>query len=139
MPAPVFNFAIDKRAPTPVEIVIVGPDYSDADFLMEWRNLPGDTGTAVLSLDTQTAGTEGISAAYDAAYEFVDADGAEVTAPATIITVQVDEATAEALSLGTPSKSGVQLSYDLHITPDGGTKFVALRGTVTIDPGTTIG
>lgn len=139
MPAPTFNFAIDKRAPTPVEIVIVGPDYSAADFLMEWRNLPGDTGTPVLSLDTQTAGTEGISAVYDATYDFVDSDGAEVTAPATIITVQVDEATTEALSLATPTKKGVVLSYDLHITPSGGTKFVALRGDVTIDPGTTIG
>lgn len=139
MPAPVFPIVIDKRAPQLVTIAYVGPDYSSAAFLMEIRQNPGDTGTPLVSLATAAANAQGLSAVFDSAFEFVDNDGALVTAPATIVTVRLNESTTEGLALGTPRKKPTQLHYDMHINPVGGRKFVAVRGAFVIDPGTTIG
>jgi hypothetical protein len=102
---------------------------------MHIRNQPGDTGTPLLSLATATAGSQGISVTYSPAYVYNDAGS---TAPASLILIQIDEATLEALSLNNPTNSPLVLAYDLHVTPSVGAKRVELFGTFTIDPGVTI-
>lgn len=124
--------------PDGATIVIIGPNWSGATFKMELRQDPGDTGAALVSLGNNGAGSQGISASYVASYAYVDANGAAATAPATKMLIQIDEATLEALSLGTPTDEPVVLHYDLHITPSGSPKRVFCAGTFTIKPGVTI-
>lgn len=131
------NLAAFKRTPFVIDIAIVGPNYTGAAFAMHIRNHAGDTGSPLITLSAATAGTQGVSAAYDPAYIYVR-DGEEITAPASIVTIQVDEATLEALSLNNPTGKAVALEYDLHITPSGDIKRVALFGSFAIYPGVTI-
>ncbi|WP_146215330.1 hypothetical protein [Blastomonas natatoria] len=124
--------------PDGATLVIIGPNWSGAAFKMDLRQNPGDTGTAILSITGATAGSQGISATYDAAYAYVDAQGQPATAPATKVMIQIDEATIEGLDLGTPTDKPLVLHYDLHITPSGEPKRVYCEGTFTIKPGVTI-
>jgi hypothetical protein len=129
--------AADKRTPFEKDIAIVGPDWSGATFLMHVRAQPGDTGSPLLSLANASAGSQGISAVYEADYTHVY-DGQTLELPATILTLFIAEASLEALSLNNPTNQPLNLAYDLHITPSGGVKFVALQGAFTINPGVTI-
>jgi len=132
----------DKRVPFIDEdgatIVFIGEDYSGGAYAMHVRNNPGDTDTPILSLAGATAGTQGISVTYDPAYVYVDETGTEQTGPASLVLIQVDEATLEALSLGTPTDEPVVLYYDLHITPSGAPKRIVSQGKFIINPGVTI-
>ena len=130
-----FPLSAFKRVPFLTEIAILGPDYTGADFAMHVRNFEGDTWSPLISLADATAGTQGVSVTYDAALIYDDA-GSE--APASFIAIQIDEATLEALALNNPTSGPLELSYDLHITPIGGVKFVAAYGKFTIYPGVTI-
>lgn len=120
-----------------VTFAFVGENWTGAAFAMHIRNNPGDTGSALISLSGASAGSQGVSVTYDADYLYVD-KGVEITAPASLVLVQIDEATLEALSLGTPSDDPVELHYDLHVTPSGGTKRVAAYGAFNLMPGVTI-
>lgn len=124
--------------PDGATIVIIGPNWSGATYKMDLRQNPGDTGTALLTLNNATAGSQGISATYAASYSYVDANGQAATAPATKVLIQIDEATIEGLLLGTPTDKPLVLHYDLHITPSGEPKRVYCEGTFTIKPGVTI-
>lgn len=124
-----------KRVPWVATLPVEGPDYSGATLKMEVRQLPGDSGAALLTLNGAAAGSEGISAAYDAGY--TDPETGEAFA-ATVFTFRIAEATLEALGLGTPSNEPVRLNYDLHVTPSGGDKFVLCYGTFTYYPGVTL-
>lgn len=119
-------------------IVFVGEDFAGGAYAMHIRNNPGDTGAAILSLAGATAGTQGISVTYDADYVYVDENGDEQTGPASLVLIQIDEATLEGLSLGTPSDKPVALYYDLHITPSGAPKRIVSQGKFIINPGVTI-
>ena len=117
----------------------VGYDWTGATFLMHVRNNPGDTSTPTITLTGASAGSEGISVTYDTDYSYIDpTSGQAVTAAASLVLVQINEATLEALSLGTPAKDPVELAYDLHVTPSGGVKRVAVYGTFNILPGVTV-
>ena len=129
---PIYAF---KRVPFLDSVAILGPDYTGAAFAMHIRNNNGDTGTPLVSLAGATAGTQGISVTYDAAYIYNEAGN---TAPASLILIQIDEATLEALTLNNPANEPMVLYYDLHVTPSGGVKRVELLGTFTIYPGVTI-
>lgn len=131
------NLAAFKRTPFVSDIAIVGPDYTGAAFAMHIRNRPGDTGSPLITLGAASAGSEGVSVAYDPAYLYVR-DGVEITELASIITIRINEATLEALSLNNPTANPVGLAYDLHITPSGEDKRVASFGTFAIYPGVTI-
>jgi len=113
---------------------IVGPNWSAGAFLMHIRQSFGDTTTPVITLSNAAAGTQGISATYDAAYVI----GTGAIVPATKILVQIDEATLEALPLGTPATTPVNYVYDLHVTPTGKAKRVVMFGKIAIYPGSTI-
>lgn len=129
------NIAAFKRTPFIDDIAILGPNYTGATFLMHIRNKNGDTGTPLISLAGATAGTQGISVTYNAAYIYNEAGD---TAPASLILIQIDEATLEALALNNPADKPVELAYDLHVTPSGGIKRVELFGQFIINPGSTI-
>lgn len=119
-------------------IVFVGENFAGGTYAMHIRNNPGDTGDPVLSLAGATAGTQGISVTYDATYDYVDETGADQSGPASLVLIQIDEATLEGLSLGTPTDKPVTLHYDLHITPSGAPKRVVSQGKFIINPGVTI-
>lgn len=129
-----FDLTASKRVPFVASFAIVGPDWSGAAYKLELRASPGGTGTALVSIATASAGSQGVSAVYDATYELPD--GSE--APATTITIRITEATIEALSLADPSDEPLELWYDLHITPSGGDKLRYIGGRFTIEPGVTI-
>lgn len=140
--APRIDLTAYKRVPFLDEdgatIAFVGEDFSGGTFLMHVRNSPGDTGDPILSLAGATAGTQGISVIYDPDYIYVDERGVEQTGPASLVLIQIDEATIEALSLGTPTDEPVILHYDLHVTPSGAPKRVVAEGKFIIKPGVTI-
>lgn len=124
-----------KRVPWVETLAIEGPDYSGATFKMELRTLPGGTGGAVVTLNNAAAGTQGISATYDAAY--VDPITADVFA-ATVLLFRIDETTMEALPAASPTDASVSLYHDLHIDPVSGDKFLAIYGSYDYSPGVTI-
>lgn len=117
-----------KHAPYVESVNFKGQDFTGATFLMHFRNLPGDTGTPIIALSNASAGTQGLSVSV-----------ATVSGvPTSTLTIQIDEATLEALPFGAPADDYLKLHYDLHITPSGGVKKVWLRGLFYVDPGVTI-
>lgn len=126
-----------KRVPFDDDVAIIGEDLSSASFLMHIRAQAGDTGTPLVSLGNASPPTQGVSATYSPTYQYQD--GAEtITAPASLIRIIIAEATLEALALGTPYDEPVDLFYDLHVTPAGGTKRVQFGGKFILNPGVTI-
>lgn len=126
-----------KRVPFDDDVAIIAENLTGATFAMHIRAHPGDTGTALVSLANAAAPSQGVSVTYNAAYQYQD--GAElITAPASLIRICIDEATLEGLSLGTPYDEPVELFYDLHTTPSGGTKRVQFGGKFLLYPGVTI-
>ena len=121
--------------PDGVTVAILGPNYTGAAFSMQIRNIAGDTGAPLVSLASAASGGQGISVTYNASYIY---DEAGSVSPASLILIQIDEATIEALALNNPADKPVILAYDLHVTPTGGVKRVELRGQFIIMPGVTI-
>lgn len=117
------------------DLILLDKDWSAATFRMELRTAPGGTGSALVTLTNASAGSQGVSAAYDSGY--VDPETGEAVG-ATVIRAQIDEATLEALSLASPASDPLVTYYDLHITPSALPKRVYCYGTFTIEPGVTI-
>lgn len=126
---------MSKRVPFLDSLAIEGANLTTATFKMEIRNLPGDTGTALVTLNGASAGSEGISCTYDPSY--ADPETGEPFA-ASIVLIQINEATMEALATGTPTNAAVELAYDIHVTPVSGPKFVLCYGKFTYSPGVTL-
>lgn len=124
-----------KRVPFVDSFVIIGYDWSDATFLLHVRHLPGDTGTPVIALTNAAEGSQGLCASFDDAYVH-PVSGA--TVEATIVAVQIDEATLEALSLNLPPEQPLDLFYDVHATPTGEHKRILFGGPFSLRPGVTI-
>lgn len=112
------------------DFVEAGVDWSGAAFVMTLAEAQG--GAAVITLTNQTAGTQGMSATYDATYDYTDADGNAVNGPATIIRPQIDETTLEGLSGFPPSPDPYELVYQVLCTPTGEPQRVLYQGTFTI-------
>lgn len=125
---------LSKRVPFVGSLAVEGGNLSAATFLMELRPLPGDTATALVSLGNAAAGSQGIICTYDAGY--IDPETGETFA-ASIVLINISEATMEGLATGTPSDDPVTLHYDIHCTPSGGAKFLLAYGTFTYAPGVT--
>ena len=112
------------------DMIMLGVDWSAAAFKM---GLAGQVGsTPLITLINATAGTQGISATYDAAY--VDPVTGE-TVGATIVRPQIDEATFEALDWGDDTTASLVLAHDFLVTPTGQQQFVWFDGLFTILPG----
>ncbi|NOW44117.1 hypothetical protein FHW96_000244 [Novosphingobium sp. SG751A] len=118
------------------DIVVLGLDWSDATYAMQIRAAPGDTGDPLVSLANAAAGSQGISAAYDADYVH-PITGA--TVGATTIRPQIDETTMEGLPVNPDDPaSPIYLWWDMHVTAAGLPKAVFCQGKFTVDPGVTI-
>lgn len=105
-------------------------DYSGAAFVMTFA--PTEGGTALITLTNQPAGTQGISATYDAGY--VHPNTGEVIG-ATTITPFIAEAALEGLSYPSDPSSPLVLYYDLLVTPSGELQRMLCKGTLSIQQG----
>ncbi|UPT53061.1 hypothetical protein [Synechococcus phage Yong-M3-232] len=135
MSAPQINLKADKRVPFDVKIPEMGVNYSGATLLCEIRQFPGDQGAPLVSLSVASPPSEGISVTYDPDYP--DPEG-QLPNGASIVRLIVSEATLEALPYSGDASKLVELNYDIHITPSGGTKFIFCAGKFIIDPGVTL-
>ena len=133
--APEIHIVADKRVPFDETIPDFRGDYTGATALMEVRSEPGAEGTPVISLSTTLSSGEGIVVTYDDEYT-IEHNGVTYTG-ASLIQILINETTLEGIDYAASPDEGATYHYDLHLTPSGGTKFVASRGTFTIDPGTT--
>ena len=125
-----------KRVPFVAQFVLEGPNYSAATFRLQIRNLPGDTGTPIVSLANAAAGLQGISASYNAAYTHPTTG--RVFA-ATVITVTISKTTMSALAASSPTSSAVTNHYDMIVEPGVGvSEIMPFRGKFIYDPGVTI-
>lgn len=131
------DIAAFKRVPFDDDVAIIGENLTGATFAMHIRAHPGDTGTALVSLANASPPSQGLSVTYNAAYQYMDGPDL-ITAPASLIRICIDESVLEGLSLGTPYDEPVELFYDLHTTPSGGTKRVQFGGEFILKPGVTI-
>lgn len=111
------------------DMIYLGVDWSAATFRFTLAPLPGSG--AIITLMNAAAGSQGISATYDASY--VD-DRTGLVVGATIIRPQIDEATFEALTWG-PTDEPLVLAHDMLVTPSGEPQFVWFDGAFTIYPG----
>lgn len=114
------------------DIVRLGVDWSGASFKMTFAPSKGGTPISAMTLVGASAASQGISAAYDAAYVH-PTTGAVVGA--TTIRPQIDEATMEALTWPADVTAPLVLYYDLLVTPSGQPQQVFCFGTFTIQPG----
>lgn len=112
------------------DIILFGPDYSGATFVMSLADKIG--GTTLKTIGNATAGTEGISATFEA--DFTHPTTGE-KGSATIIRPQIDEASWEALTWGTDTAEPLVLAYDLLITPSGAPQRAICYGTFTLYAG----
>lgn len=110
------------------DIDVTGVDWSGDAFVLAAAPLEGDAAT--FTLTNAVAGTQGVSATYDAA--MVDPVSGEVTG-GTTIRPQVDEATLEAISWGaTSTNEPITLFWELLVTPTGQPQRQLCMGTLKL-------
>ena len=132
MGAAQLDIAAFKRVPFDDNVVIIGPDLSGAAFAMQIRQHWGDTGTALL--------TPSLTPTFDPAYMYYD-PRRKITVgpvPATIVAIAIPETDIEGLPFAADEEKPLELVYDMHVTPSGETKRVAMAGAFIIYPGSTI-
>lgn len=113
------------------DIIVIGQDWSAATFLWAFGANDG-VASPDISLANASAGSQGVSATYDADYVH-PITGAVVGA--TTIRPQIDEATFEALT-GWPTAPAARTFYhNLLITPSGGAQLIYCYGTMTVYQG----
>lgn len=108
-------------------IVIDGLDLTDATFRLEVRDRR-DGGTLRAGLDTvTTASAEGVRVVS------VDTGGA---LPVTTLGIRINETTMEAMPDAPEPGDDVTIWWGMHITPNGGVKFLAFDSTFTVEAST---
>lgn len=116
-----------RWTPFKYPIVFEGIDLTGATYALQVRDRK-DGGFVRATLGTvTTANTEGV--------RFVSFTGGNST-----VEIFISEATMEAMDIAADASSvgsDGQAFWDLHITPSGGVKFVALEGTFTVKAGAT--
>jgi len=112
------------------DIVYCLTDWSGAAFAMTFAATEG--GSALITLTNQTAGTQGMSATYDAGYVHPDTG---VVIGATTITPLITEVTLEGLTYPSDPLSPLVLYYDLLVTPSGELQRVMCKGTLSVYQG----
>jgi hypothetical protein len=136
---PTINIAAFKRVPLVYSTFIAGVNLTTSDFLCHIRHKFGDTGVPIITLASAAAGVQGVSATYMPALTYYDCySRKDITVPATVVTLRVDETTLEAVTLANPTHQPLQLVYDVHNTPIGADKYVAYGGEFYLFPGSTI-
>jgi hypothetical protein len=116
--------------------VFIGEDLHDGTFAMQVRGAPGEVSAALVTLVNAAAGSQGLSAVYDAT--FPDPDTGEIVG-GTILTPLITKTTLEGLSWGQcdPARA-LPLAYDLQVTPAGGARKLRVRGAFVLNPGVTL-
>lgn len=132
MSAAQLDISAFKRVPFDDTVVVVGVNLTGATFAMQIRQHWGDSGPALL--------TPTVGGTYYPAYGYYDPRRKQTVGPvpATIIAISIPEAGLEVLPLAADDEKPLELVYDLHITPSGGTKIVLMAGRFIIYPGSTI-
>lgn len=121
-----------RWVPFVYDIDIVGIDLTDAEFAMQVHDTKDRTsGTPRASLTTVTTDIEGVRLT-----STVTADSVTTSS----IRIRIDEATMEAMDVANDAAAngtdGIAY-WDMHITPDGGTKFLAFEGKFKVKAGVT--
>jgi hypothetical protein len=135
MAAPQLDIGAFKRVPFDYSIAIMGVDYTGASLAMQIRTEPGNTGTPLVDLASASPPSQGLSVTYDADYP--DPDG-KLPDGASLIRIIISEATLEGLPAASDTTKPLELFYDIHVTPSGGTKGVFCGGRFVINPGVTV-
>lgn len=107
----------------PYQIQFNDLDLTGATFTMTVR-ATRDAGSSLISITNSTSPAEGISII-------------SASASATVIEIRINEATMEALPAAAAVGDDLDLFWDMHITPSGGTKAVYLEGPFTLRGGAT--
>lgn len=92
---------------------------------MHVRLLKDNPGSPLINLNPAAAGSQGLSMDYDAETD------------TTTVVIQINQATMKALPPANEIGEDLELWWDLHVTPDGGTKAVYLRGKFIVQAGVT--
>ena len=109
-------------------MVIVGVDLTGASYKMQVRDRK-DGGFVRADLATVTSGSaEGVRL-----IDVVTTD----SVPTSRLGIRINETTMEAMSAATEAGNDGLVWWDIHITPSGGSKFVAAAGRFTIMAGST--
>lgn len=121
-----------RWVPFVYDIDIVGIDLTDATFAAQVHDTKDRTaGTPRASLTTPVTDVEGVRLV-----SVVTTDGV----PTSSIRIRINEATMEAMDVandaGALGDNG-SIFWDMHITPSGGTKFLAFEGKFTVKAGVT--
>lgn len=129
------NITVPRWVPVLLTIDVEAFDYTGGTFAMQVRSYKDAPGAALISLVNATAGLQGISVVVTTTLGI----------PTSTFTVQIDEATIEALlpfavTSGVPNRkpgSDLALVYDLHLTGTDLPKSRWLEGAFTITAGAT--
>lgn len=147
-----FAIAADRFTPRIDAIDLHGYDLTGAVFKMQVRDRK-DGGTVRADLTTvATAGAEGVRLIYAgtalvsahvaagrlttqqvADYGYASGDTLAITQ----IGYRINESTMEAMPGAAEAGSDVPIYWDMHVSPSGGTKFVAFAGEFTVLAGVT--
>lgn len=112
------------------DILVYGQNWSGAAFVWAFAASPG--ASPLITLTNAAAGSQGVSATYDAAAVHPETGG---VVGATLIRPLITETTLEGLTWPSPASSDLKLHHDLLITPVGMHQFVYCAGIITIKPG----
>lgn len=123
-----FASAVFGGASGRVFIDVLGQDLSGATYAWAFSETPG--ATAEFTLTAASAGSQGVSASYDANMVH-PVTGAVVGG--TRIVPQIDEATLEGLTFS--GSADLNLVHTLYETPSGGSKRVRCEGILTVKQG----
>lgn len=128
-PSASYDSEADRFVPHTDYLDFEGFDFTDALLKMQVRDRPNGGALRADLAQVTTAAAEGVR------LESVTwADGV----PTTRIAWRINETTMEAMPLDPADPgSAVVLYRDLHITPVGENKFVAVQGTFTVKAGET--
>jgi hypothetical protein len=135
---PTIPIAAFKRVPLAHVTFFASVDLTAATFLCHIRQKFGDSGVPIITLSNAAVTAQGVSAIYTSITYYDSALYKDITVPATIVTMRINEATLEALVMANPTNQPLQLVYDMHITPAGSDKYVAYGGDFNLFPGSTI-
>lgn len=121
-----------RQVPFVHEWEFVGQDLTDATFKMQVRDSKASGATLRADLATVSTAVEGVRLA-----DVTTTDGVTTST----VQVIIDDTTMAAMDVAEdtnqPGEDAV-IYYDMIITPDGGTPFVAVAGTFTIVAGVTV-
>lgn len=130
LPITAFRHAPWGGASGLADLVRLAEDWSGAAY--QWVFADAAGGEAKITLNTAAAGSQGVSATFDAAYPH-PTSGAVVGA--TLMRPQIDETTLEGLTSPTTPSDDIVLYHTLYVTPSGSIKRVLCYGAFTIKQG----